>query len=434
MKLLEISFLESSNKIIYSAIPDYESNTILYDPNPLYSQPCSEKCKIETQYPLLSIPIASLSLRFRLNSPGMRISFFNLYSLSSFTPMEKNSLCSYFVQPGIYDFTWLYHIPDATGYELVRSDEDQFFDVDQAVLSNPNDCVRWPNIGVFMGLRDGETESKVLYQFVFWTYGSSFPKSLLDVNFDITATGKLIISSDLLDFAAESQDDEESEGKKGGGGHVENIGSLKKKRISRKKRFLKSFSSSNNSNSTSSNLFPKVEISTKSENIPCSQVSAPKETNSQVVSTGIFSELKKTDSGIQSVAEDSPLFRATIAELEGKTEYLQKNLKKILKSAEALSRTYENIIVAEEEFAQDLDLVSSLSSITAYHRPMSDVIKKCRTQYINQFQTLVVEPLKMILLNDLDSFKQKVLLLSFHCRKKSLIWNQRFITKESKNF
>jgi hypothetical protein len=108
------------------------------------------------------------------------------------------------------------------------------------------------------------------------------------------------------------------------------------------------------------------------------------------------------------VPEDSPLFRATVADLEKKTSSLRTNVKYLVKVSDDLASAYETLFEAEEKFTQAITSLSSLQSASEiYFRPAHEAIKRSQENYVQQFQNLFLTPLKMLLENDLNSYDEQ---------------------------
>jgi hypothetical protein len=92
-------------------------------------------------------------------------------------------------------------------------------------------------------------------------------------------------------------------------------------------------------------------------------------------------------------SEDGPVFRATISQLEKKTIALRTNVKKMLKLLDSLmaaERALEQATVATTDFLKTLP---SYEPATAYMSEAFGRVGKLREDYLNQLQTLVIDPL-----------------------------------------
>lgn len=105
---------------------------------------------------------------------------------------------------------------------------------------------------------------------------------------------------------------------------------------------------------------------------------------------------------------DGPLFRATVSSLEKKTVVLKQSLKKALKQAEVYMESSRSMLQTDTDFLDSVEAIPSVDvTIRNYLRRTQDTIHRYHEQYLNQIQTLVIDPLRRIYENDVKLAEQR---------------------------
>jgi len=106
--------------------------------------------------------------------------------------------------------------------------------------------------------------------------------------------------------------------------------------------------------------------------------------------------------------EDGPLFRATIHTMEKKTSNLKTILKKAIKQATSYVEATKTAMDADKKFIDFLAEIPNLESgIVDYLLTTQSIIQAAQENYVNQIQTLLVDPLSRLYENDVKASEAK---------------------------
>ena len=106
-------------------------------------------------------------------------------------------------------------------------------------------------------------------------------------------------------------------------------------------------------------------------------------------------------------SDDGPLFRATLSAMEKKTNVLKQNLKKVIKCVQNLVEKDKEWMEAEAALTESFKAIPALSVAAEYLDQSSSRLTDNHETYIQQIQTLLLEPLKKLYENDVKNADAK---------------------------